>query len=549
MRALINPRLRKEFRFLLVPTCVAAVVACAIPVLGLLAANLGEGIFSALRDMAWFAFLGCVLFVAATPIGAEFHQRTMSMLISQPLPRSRLWQDKLLAASLAALVVCTLAFVAWFVVTQATVRVYMIDASGGNVITGQYVPMNRRFAGTDLFLFTLVVPTALCAAPYWALVTRTTVGSVTFTAASQFTAALVIGWITHLAHFEEGVAFPCGAVAYGLLCLYLGWRQFASLEVTDGPVQAAGAAKEETLAKPAAGRERTWRTQVAGLLDAAWMDRWLRCRSVGATRNLFRKELRLLKPVYQVGISLVACWFLVFALALGQPGKGYENLFDILVAFYIPLVFLLAGTVPVSEENTLGVGAWHLSLPISPDRQWAIKFITSAMAAVFVGWLLPFSLVWMTSQVLPTYSTRWVSYVLGLFLYLSTALFILGFWAATLVGSVVRAVPLALATPAVLFFAVVLGNWWARGTIGTSVAASALEALTGAPPQAFERLIGYGNVVVPGLVLVAAAWQSLRIYRRPDARPKPLVLYPCVLLLSATVLGAVIGVVGAPGGE
>src|SRR2546425_12814719 len=97
----MNPRLAKELRPLLWPWGIAALagaghlVALANPVFA-------KGEFgSFLTGLAGVAFVTGVLVLAALPMGVELHDRTLALLLSQPTERTRLWKEKLMAATLA----------------------------------------------------------------------------------------------------------------------------------------------------------------------------------------------------------------------------------------------------------------------------------------------------------------------------------------------------------------------------------------------------------------------------------------------------------------
>ena len=95
----MNPRLTKELRPLLLPWMVATVAA-----VGHLVARPDSPYFhgefgAAVAGLAGFAFVAGVLVLAAGPMGSELHERTLGMLLSQPMERTRLWKEKVFAAS------------------------------------------------------------------------------------------------------------------------------------------------------------------------------------------------------------------------------------------------------------------------------------------------------------------------------------------------------------------------------------------------------------------------------------------------------------------
>ncbi len=539
----MNPRLWKELRMLGLPVVAAAVFACLIPVFSLVDASAPGDIFSPLKVFSWLAFLGCVLFIAAAPVGWEFQHRTFSMLLSQPFARFGFWRDKMLAASLWAVGLCLAAWFANVLLVKALAPQHSIisrDLFGGNMAP------EGVFMQSDFGFLLLFVPASLCAAPVLTLLTRSTVGGVTFTIATQFLAALLVSWVSQKLGVDQGVGFVVGTVLYSLGFLWVGWRMFSRLQVTDAAALIPSTA-DETKAAPATpwwGRLRG--SRAANFAQFAWLDRLLRCGSTGATANLFRKELRLQKPVYQVGALYCLCWVAISALVFIQPMKGYENLYDIIFAFHVPLVFLLAGSVSASDENTLGVSGWHLTLPIPAAKQWAIKLAGSAAAGVVVGWVLPLVLFGASSLVAPIGQSKAIGEVALFLVCTSAALFVMSFWAVSLVGNTVRAVMTALIGLVVLFLAFMLAHHWALAHLGVSARfALALAILVGAPPgREWNYLVGcrpYAFVGFPVAIAAAALWQTFLLYRRPDAARKPFIVYAAVLLFGALLMGAVVG--------
>src|SRR5678809_457744 len=98
----MNTRLAKELRALALPWCVAAPAGIILHSLAL--GVIEEGDFlNFIEVIAGFVFLGGLLALAATPWGSEFQQGTLPLLLSQPIARSQIWREKLVAAFLAML--------------------------------------------------------------------------------------------------------------------------------------------------------------------------------------------------------------------------------------------------------------------------------------------------------------------------------------------------------------------------------------------------------------------------------------------------------------
>ena len=86
----MNPQLTKELRPLLLPWLVAAVAA----VLQSLSSDYLFGITG-------FVFCGTAVLLVAMTVGAEFQQRTLWLVMTQPCDRASAWKTKLFAAAIA----------------------------------------------------------------------------------------------------------------------------------------------------------------------------------------------------------------------------------------------------------------------------------------------------------------------------------------------------------------------------------------------------------------------------------------------------------------
>src|SRR6266436_9619674 len=90
-------RIIKEFRPLLLPFCFALAAASCVAFLkhveGMLVSEESVGFFVVLSSFALFA---TVVLMTALSFGIEYQQRTMGLLLSQPVERFRLWKEKML---------------------------------------------------------------------------------------------------------------------------------------------------------------------------------------------------------------------------------------------------------------------------------------------------------------------------------------------------------------------------------------------------------------------------------------------------------------------
>jgi hypothetical protein len=210
-------------------------------------------------------FLGIPL-IAATSFGAEFQQRTIVLLLSQPATRFRLWLEKWLVLAGVAGITSAIQF--------ATLDV-------------------RPFQSADAVnLALLYLAGVVCSAPFWTLVARSTIGGAAFSVsaigmlelAASFVAEKIYGPGLSLEPFAVSPPLTAARVAYSVVTLWLGWKVFSRLEIRN---------TGEALSADAGGGARSWSA--------------LRCRPAGVLRNLFRKEASLHRPTFQIAGLFTVC--------------------------------------------------------------------------------------------------------------------------------------------------------------------------------------------------------------------------------------------------
>ncbi|OFW08825.1 MAG: hypothetical protein A3H96_08220 [Acidobacteria bacterium RIFCSPLOWO2_02_FULL_67_36] len=366
----------------------------------------------AVRVLLLSFFVGMAM-LAATSFGSEFQQRTLVLLLSQPIARTRVWFEKW-----AALVSVACAVVAF---QYAVVRL-------GPLAIGEQ-PMGPEL----LYLIAI-----LCSAPLWTLVARSTIGGLAFSMAALFLLMLAQGFA--LSQLQGRPIDPFAAtpptiaiqLAYAAVTFWLGWRMFTRFQVTDA----------------------AYGDQSSSVGGATWSV--LRARPAGAIRNLVCKELLLHRPTILVAALFSGCWLIAVAFFGLQPlmpprPRIALNVFFFLLMFYVPLAIMLAGAVGVGEEATVGVRQWHMTLPVSARVQWGVKLAVSLLLGAVLVIALPSALAtiaWaapdMQRDIFDAVSQPRVWVTVGLAIVLS-------FWAATLVGHTIRAaVAVGLFLPALV---------------------------------------------------------------------------------------------------
>jgi len=191
------------------------------------------------------------------------------------------------------------------------------------------------------------------------------------------------------------------------------------------------------------------------VLPRAWVS-WLRCRPTGAVLNLFRKEFRLLRPVWLISLLAALNWACLTVLVLLHP-QGLTSVFGaalVSVGGLSTLVIaILAGSLSLGEEKTSGTHLWHLTLPVSARRQWFIK-LCMALVAGFTGVVLvPFLITGRSME--PLVDVRaGRSLLVG-----AVILTFAAFWCSCAVNGTVPAVLWVLPVMIALYYAMELGKW------------------------------------------------------------------------------------------
>jgi hypothetical protein len=105
----------------------------------------------------------------------------------------------------------------------------------------------------------------------------------------------------------------------------------------------------------------------------------------------------------------------------------------------------------LGEEKQLGTWGWHLTLPVSRLRQWAVKVSFALLTVLTLGILLPAAAWVVASGFKLERPDHWLTNASPVLLVAVYAT-VLSFWAVTMLGNVVRAVLFSLLGAGVLFF-------------------------------------------------------------------------------------------------
>ncbi len=315
----------KEFRALWVPwlACLAVMAACA----------LAGGEWSTIPVY----FLGAMA-LGALSMGHEYSHRTLTLLLSQPVRRGRVFGQK--QGVLAALLL-TLFIAAGFLMSYAT----------GRTATGH---SSQRTAA-------LVLPVVygLLLAPCLTMLCRSAIAGTVFSLAIPgllFIAGELVALTKYGSH-AEAERFSMAAMWGGALAVcavggVMGWWTFMRLEATEGRG-----------------------TEIR-------LPRWLRLSravsaSPGLTRHhpvwlLVKKELRLQQMALTISGLYMATWAGLVVMRYLAPDLELD-FFNSVTVFYSGLIALLIGALACAEERQMGTLECQVLLPMATWKQWGVK--------------------------------------------------------------------------------------------------------------------------------------------------------------------------------
>lgn len=419
-------RVLKEARPLFWPWCAVA-VASVLP--------MAHALNSLELILAGF-LLGSSL-LATLPFGNEFQHRTLSLLLAQPVDRMEIWGEKLSVMAVAIL-------------SSALVLIL-----GGRVSALQVDPYDAAF-----FAAWIIATTA--SATYWTLLARSTLGGLALNVSVN---GLVIEMPWLVFYHERALTMPLSpssmtvsTAAFMLFCyagvmLWLGAQKLVRFQAMGGM-----AGDDLLMAGPSVMPEV--------------LARWFRSRPTGVFLNLIRKELRLLRPVWLITLTSFLGWTCLTMLGL-MPERGFGRLIvsrpgsptfllffvESLVGALSIAIAILAGCLSLGEERTSGTHAWHMTLPVSANRQWLIKLVMAMLTGFVCGGLLPL-LVLIAGGFLLGSSLMFVD-PHGALLWLAAMplLTFASFWCASAVNGTVRAVLWVFPVLGALSLAKPFGEW------------------------------------------------------------------------------------------
>ena len=327
-----------------------------------------QGVSKDFAGVAGFAYGLACLWLCANAFGSEFDHRTMGQLLVQPRSRGRIYREKLgVAGSLAGL-----AAVIFFLTPSRSMAgdPQSLGETLGYLILG------------------------LASAPFFTLISRSTLAGFVFTLAVPMALYLVLQTLLDVYHArvypdlvdrsrEELALLWAGSVIYLGAMTLASWRVFKRLEWREG-----GAGGGSTPGLYA--------------LSGAW-DRWIGRRWLGkpSTAQLIRKELRLHVVPWLIAGILIGFWGLSLLIRKWAPesewGVAAANPYTVTLyaGIFGTFVLLVTGASAIAEERVLGTLEWQWTQPIPMARQWKIKMGVATALALTLGLILPAVLVWL----------------------------------------------------------------------------------------------------------------------------------------------------------
>ena len=374
-------------------------------------------------DLIVVGFLLGFLLLGALPFGNEFQHQTLSLLLAQPIGRMEIWSEKLSVMVAAVLSAALVLLLAW------------------RVSAVQLDPHDAAFFGAWIIA-------TVSSATFWTLLARSTLGGLALNISVN---ALLIEMPWLVLYHEKLVSVPLSpstitvsAITFVLMCyagvmLWLGRRTLARFQATGGM-----AGDDLLMAGPS-----VMPRALAG---------WFRCQPTGAVLNLFRKEFRLLRPVWLISLLAALGWACLTLLGLLHPRGLTRNFGTTMVSAGVitTLIAILAGSLSLGEERTSGTHLWQLTLPVSARRQWLIKLCTALFAGLVGAGLVP---LFFAARLLGSSNMLADVHVGRDLLVGAVLLTFAAFWCACAVKGTVPAVLWALPVMIALYFAVELGKW------------------------------------------------------------------------------------------
>lgn len=375
----MSPLIRKELRSLLPPWGLALVLA----ILPIWLVWPGEaGIWASPPGYLVYApFALGILLLSLTPFGQELNWGTFSILLAQPVSRSRIWRIKTLLLALALLLV----FIAFFLSVWLRVE-SVFDPAQIRAQSSRYSPdlirnlgkmhfVNRQMALLESLMVGGLGALAGFAGGLWTtLLFRQVSAAFWLTLLVPMGLGLLVSQL--LGGFSDPIA-PLGVCAVLGLYSAVGFvwarrlfEQVQDTQWTGGVVSLPKWSRAAAHAQPGIGGRK--RRAVRALLSKELQSQYVNLLLAG---GLFLMHLVVL------GMRRFNADYLATHRSLGMTLEAFPALW-----LAMPL---LVGSVAVAEERKLGTFETLCCIPMSRWLQFGIKLCVALLLGVFLGAVAP----------------------------------------------------------------------------------------------------------------------------------------------------------------
>ena len=291
--------------------------------------------------------------LGAMSIGHEYTNRTLTLLLSLPSDRRRLYLVKLGVLTPMLLVLAAIAVV------------FLFEPRALDVPRSTAIPMLSVMSG----LFLAPWLTMLCHSPVAGVVFAVALPGLIL-AGGNAAGFAMYGYAAEARRLNEAVLW-WGLTGLCAIAAVSSWRMFMHLEANDGG--------DIHVRLPRWGRNRI-AAAAAPDLETARLDHplWL----------LAKKELRLQQLTVAIGGLYLLGWVTVSILRQTVPGFPGE-LFAVATVFYSASVALLSGAMASAEERQFGTLESQVLLPMPSWKQFAVKAGMVVSVAVLLAVGLP----------------------------------------------------------------------------------------------------------------------------------------------------------------
>jgi ABC-type transport system involved in multi-copper enzyme maturation permease subunit len=306
-------------------------------------------------------FLGTAA-LGGLSVGHEYTDRTLSLLLTLPARRERLFAVKL---GVLAVMLLTL----W--------------VAASTLVFG-----DSRFTSESKDMAALLpVLCGLFLAPWLTMACRNPIGGAVFALAVPGV-LLVAGELIGISLYGQGPvmqAFRLAVASFGTIGLcavgaVMGWWTFTHLEAIEGPGEDVRLPRWLRSADTAPAARFTRRNPF-----------WL----------LVKKEIALQQLPLVLAAFYVLAWFVAETLTSWVPGVEYRATFTALTLPYALLLTMVIGSSASAAERQIGTLEWQVLLPIAAWKQWAVKMAVVFGLAIILALGLPVVLLYLGGLVRP----------------------------------------------------------------------------------------------------------------------------------------------------